>query len=180
MTLSEMIAAGIDPALALLPAKMDTPEARIMLLAIGLQESRFEHRRQLVGNPPRPVGPAKSFWQGELGGGMVRGVRLHAATRAAAAELYSARSVAANDVTIWNAIEVDDVLAAGLARLLLWSDPMPMPAAGNEEGAWALYLRTWRPGAYERGTHNERVALRTKWAGHFAAAVLEVRHARTS
>ncbi|UAN03078.1 hypothetical protein [Achromobacter mucicolens] len=180
MTLSEIIAASIDPALALLPASMDTPEARIMLLAIGLQESRFEHRRQLVGNPPRSAGPAKSFWQGELGGGMVRGVRLHVATRAAAAELYRVRGVAPNDVAIWNAIEVDDVLAAGLARLLLWSDPKPIPAAGNEEGAWALYLRTWRPGAYERGTPGERVALRTKWAGYYAAAVWEVRHACTA
>lgn len=58
MTLSEIIKTAINPALALLPATMDTPEARIMLLAIGLQESRFEHRRQLVGNPTRPAGPA--------------------------------------------------------------------------------------------------------------------------
>lgn len=100
MTLSEIIAAGINPALALLPASMDTPEARIMLLAIGLQESRFEHRRQLVGNPPRPTGPAKSFWQAEQGGGMVHGVRLHVATRAAAALLYQARGVPARDAAI--------------------------------------------------------------------------------
>ena len=85
MTLSEIIATGIDPALALLPASMDTPEARIMLLAIGLQESHFEHRRQLVGNPPGPSGPAKSLWQAEQGGGLVRGLRLHAVTSAAAA-----------------------------------------------------------------------------------------------
>ena len=65
-----------------------------MLLAIGLQESRFEHRRQLVGNPPRPIGPAMSFWQAEVGGGMVRGVRIHRATRDAAAQLYRARGVA--------------------------------------------------------------------------------------
>ncbi|AVJ29145.1 hypothetical protein [Achromobacter spanius] len=41
MTLAEIVASGINPALALLPPKMDTPEARIMLLAIGLQE--FSH-----------------------------------------------------------------------------------------------------------------------------------------
>ncbi|CAB3952649.1 hypothetical protein [Achromobacter piechaudii] len=146
MTLSEIIKTGIDPALALLPAKMDTPAARVMLLAIGLQESRFQHRRQLVGNPPRPIGPAKSFWQAEQGGGMVHGVRLHAATRAAAAALYQARGVPARDAAIWDAIENDDVLAAGLARLLLWSDPKTLPAIGDADGAWALYLRTWRPG----------------------------------
>lgn len=117
---------------------MDTPEARIMLLAIGLQESRFEHRRQLVGNPPRPTGPAKSFWQAEQGGGMVHGVRLLAVTSAAAAHLYQARGVAARDVAIWDAIEHDYVLAAGLARLLLWSDPRLLPGLGNEVAAWAL------------------------------------------
>ena len=37
----------LDPALALLPPSMDTVRARMMLLAIGLQESRFEHRRQI-------------------------------------------------------------------------------------------------------------------------------------
>ena len=33
--------------LGMLPAKMDSPEARAMLLTIGLQESRFEHRVQI-------------------------------------------------------------------------------------------------------------------------------------
>jgi len=146
MNLSEIIKKGIEPALALLPAKMDTPAARVMLLAIGLQESRFEHRRQLVGNPPRPTGPAKSFWQAEQGGGMVHGVRLHPATSAAAARLYQARGVQARDVAIWDAIEHDDVLAAGLARLLLWSDSGRLPAVGDADAAWSLYLRTWRPG----------------------------------
>lgn len=146
MTLSKIIRTGIDPALAMLPTMMDTPAARVMLLAIGLQESRFEHRRQLVGNPPRPVGPAKSFWQAEQGGGMVHGVRLHPATRAAAAALYQARGVPARDADIWEAIESDDVLAAGLARLLLWSDPGRLPTVGDADAAWALYLRTWRPG----------------------------------
>src|SRR5690606_40338324 len=65
---------AIDCALCVLPDPMDTPEARVMLLAIGFQESRFKHRRQLVGNPPRPTGPAKSFWQAEQAGGMVRGL----------------------------------------------------------------------------------------------------------
>lgn len=171
MTLDQIIKWAINPALALLPPGMDTPAARVMLLAIGLQESRFEHRRQLVGRPPRPEGPAKSFWQGEQGGGMVHGVRLHVATRAHAAELYRARSVAATDRAIWDAIEYDDVLAAGLARLLLWSDPFRLPDVGDEGGAWALYLRTWRPGAWDRGTTAQRAELRQKWAGYYQQAV---------
>lgn len=176
MDLKTIIRAAINPALALLPAKMDTPAARVMLLGIGHQESLFLHRRQLVGQPPRPEGPAKSFWQGEQGGGMVQGVRIHAATRDLAAQLYRARGVAANDAAIWNAIEFDDVLAAGLARLLLWSDPKALPAVGDEEAGWALYLRTWRPGAFTRGTPAQRAELRAKWTRNYAAAVAEVQH----
>lgn len=152
MTLDQITKRGIDPALKLLPPKMDTPEARVMLLAIGLQESRFQHRRQLVGNPPRPTGPAKSFWQGEKGGGMVSGVRTHAATKEHAATLYKARGVPANNQAIWDAIENDDVLAAGLARLLLYSDPRALPKLGDVQGAWDLYARTWRPGKPHRST----------------------------
>jgi hypothetical protein len=55
---------------------------------------------------------------------------------------------------IWNAIENDDVLAAGLARLLLYTDPQRLPALGDREGAWQLYLRTWRPGKPHRRTWN--------------------------
>ncbi|CAB3860524.1 hypothetical protein [Achromobacter denitrificans] len=162
--LQTIIRTAIDPALALLPARMDTPAARIMLLATGLQESKFKNRRQLVGNPPRPVGPAKSFWQAELGGGMVHGVRLHVATRATAAHLYQARGVPARDAAIWDAIEHDDVLAAGLARLLLWSDAWRLPAVGDVQGAWDMYIRTWRPGKPHPQT----------WGGLYAQAVAEV------
>lgn len=163
MTLAEIIKSAVNPAMALLPVDMDSQGARVMLLAIGLQESRFEHRRQLVGSPPRPVGPAKSFWQAEQGGGMVHGVRLHRSSRTPAAQLYVSRGVVPADVAIWNAIEQDDVLAAGLARLLLWTDPQPLPAEDDEEGAWQLYLRTWRPGAWERGNALQRADLRAKW-----------------
>lgn len=164
MMLDVILERALIPALQLLPGKMDSPAARVMQLAIGLQESRFEHRRQLVGNPPRPIGPAKSFWQAEQGGGMVHGVRLHVTTRAVASLLYQARGVSADDAAIWNAIEHDDVLAAGLARLLLWTDPGRMPAIGDANWAWTLYLRTWRPGKPHLPT----------WSGLYALAVAEV------
>lgn len=146
---------SIDEAFELLPEKMDSKEARLMVLAIGYQESRFEHRRQLVGNPPRPTGPAKSFWQGERGGGMVHGVRRHPSTGEYAHDLYHYRGVEPADPAIWYAIEHDDVLAAGLARLLLWSDPYKLPSIGDEDGAWKLYMRTWRPGKPHFATWSE-------------------------
>lgn len=154
----------LEQAAKLLPAKLDTVKARVMLAAIGLQESRFEHRRQLVGSPPQPTGPAKSFWQGEQGGGMVAGVRTHAATREMATHVYAARNVPPDNRAIWDAIEKDDVLAAALARLLLYSDPRSLPEIGDVEGAWQLYLRTWRPGKPHRAT----------WDALHAQAVREV------
>ncbi|MEN5117490.1 hypothetical protein ABE488_09180 [Luteimonas sp. TWI662] len=159
---------AVTPALALLSVRMDSPAARVMLLAICGQEADFRHRRQiLAGGAP---GPAKSLWQGERGGGMVHGVRGHVATQAYAAALYRARGVEPTLDAIWNAIEVDDVLAAGLARLLLWSDPRALPAVSDVQAAWELYLRTWRPGAYTGGTPAERKRLREKWAGYHRTA----------
>jgi len=66
------------------------------------------------------------------------------------------------------------VLAAGLARLLLWTDRPPLPALQDVEGGWQLYLRTWRPGAYTRGTPALRAELRAKWGRNYSAALREV------
>lgn len=166
MTLSEIRAQAIKPALALLPARMSSLEAEVMLLAIGLQESRFQHRRQLVGSPPRPTGPAKSFWQGEQGGGMVSGLlRYHDdRVRDLAVGLCAVRGVDPSSRAVWDAIEHDDVLAAGLARLLLWTDPGRLPRLGDADAAWQLYVRTWRPGKPHRST----------WADLYERALAEV------
>lgn len=139
MTLDEVIATAINPALAILPMAMDSPKARVLLLATGLQESRFEHRRQM-GN-----GPARGFWQFERGGG-VKGVFTHHASTGHLFNLCKARDVPFDIPTIWACLETDDVLAAGVARLLYYTDPKPLPAVEDAEGAWKLYLRTWRPG----------------------------------
>lgn len=150
--LKKIISEVVGPALQLLPVGMDSPKARVLLLAIALQESRFEHRRQLVGNPPKPIGPAKSFWQAEMGGGMVRGVRTHSKTASITQKILQARGVANNDADIWDAIEHDDVLACALARLLLFTDPQPLPEIGNVNGAWDTYVRVWRPGKPHRAS----------------------------
>ncbi|MFY3333355.1 hypothetical protein ACOTEH_24035 [Achromobacter xylosoxidans] len=143
MNLKTIIDNAITPALALFPASMDIPAARVMLLAIGLQESRFMYRQQIGG-------PARGFWQFEKGTratrGGVWGVYLHPASEDHLAALCKARSVACNPDSIYTALEYDDVLAAGVARLLLWTDPKALPAIGDADAGWALYLRTWRPG----------------------------------
>lgn len=143
MTLDTIVSDAITPALALLPAGMDTPGARVMLLAIGLQESRFVHRRQIGG-------PARGFWQFEKGTrasrGGVWGVYLHLASKDRLAALCKARSVSCDPDAIYAALEYDDVLAGGVAQLLLWTDPKALPPVGDADAAWSLYLRTWRPG----------------------------------
>lgn len=144
MTVSEVRASAIAPALELLPANMTSPKAEIMLLAIGLQESRFTHRRQIRG-------PARGLWQFERSGG-VAGVLRHHATRAHAVRVCDARGVAPVAEHVYQRLERDDVLAAAFARLLLWSDPLRLPAVGEISASWDLYIRTWRPGKPHRHT----------------------------
>ena len=131
---------AIRPALRLLPAPMNSREALVMLFAIGLQESRMEWRRQ-HGN-----GPARGLWQFEQGGG-VHGVMNHAASRQHAFSVLG--TLGHTDISehgVWAALETDDVLAAAFARLLLWTDPKPLPKMDNPWGAWDCYIRSWRPG----------------------------------
>lgn len=161
--ISESILDSIDAALDLLPRAMTSPQALVMLYTIGLQESKFLHRRQLVGNPPRPTGPAKGLHQFERGGGC-RGVVNHQASRYWMHRVCQARKVAFNATAIWNAMESDDVLDAAASRLLLFTDPKKLPAVDDARGAWNLYIRTWNPGKPKRDT----------WAAYHAQALLTV------
>lgn len=150
-----------------------------MALAIGLQESGFNVRRQ-YGN-----GPAASFWQMERGGG-IKGVMNHPASRVSAKVLCRARGVGFSQMEIWQAMQDDslaaDELGAGFARLLLLTDPRQLPALddpGSTEligptgaptypkGGWGYYRWNWRPGKPHPQT----------WHGHWARALAYVRSA---
>lgn len=121
-----------------LPGKFAATDATVMLLAIGLQESRFEHRQQVGG-------PARSFWQFERGGG-VRGVLTHPETAKHAQAVCTLRGIAPTAESVYARMLDDDLLGCAFARLLLYSDPKPLPAIGDAAAAWAYYLRSWRPG----------------------------------
>ena len=135
---------AINPALERLPFRMRSDEARVMLLAIGLQESEFVYRRQ------QPTGPARGLWQFELGDlktrGGVTGVLTHHISGPILRGFCIARGTPAAANPIYDALEHDYVLAAACARLLLWTDPLKMPDINDGDSAWSLYLRTWRPG----------------------------------
>lgn len=140
----------------------DTAAQRI-LLAFAAKESDLKERAQIISGGPG-AGPARSFWQGELTGGMVKGVMgfYKPEIPAAARRLCEAASVRYEAQAIWRAIEGHDLLAYGLARLLLRTDPPAIPQ--TEEGAWACYAdRLWRPGK----------PLKAKWPKAWAAAVAE-------
>lgn len=145
MDLSAVITKIINPGLALLPLAMDSEKAIVELLTIGQQESRFEYRRQM-GN-----GPARGFWQFERGGG-VRGVMQHHTTTGHAHRLCAELGVAWDAAAIWTALETNDLLACGFARLLLYSDPKKLPSVWDADAGWDLYARTWRPGKPHRET----------------------------
>lgn len=158
MNLDQVIAQILNPGLALLPMSMDSPKARLMLLTIGQQESKFQDRAQVLNGGGK--GPARGFWQFERGGG-VKGVMNHHATTGHAHRLCADRGVDWDAAVIWAKLETDDLLACGFARLLLFSDPKPLPSFDDVEGAWELYAkRTWRPGK----PHPET------WPGYHAAA----------
>lgn len=169
MTPRDIRLGPIAEALLLLPAKMTSVVAELQLLTSTLQEDPEQRRRQW------PTGPARGLWQFELGTensrGGVWGIFLHDASRAPLRDLCAALGVAFEPVAIYNRLQHDDLLAAGCARLLLYTDPHKLPALGEVDAARELYLRTWRPGAYANGTAEKRAELRQKWAMNYAIAL---------
>jgi hypothetical protein len=153
--LDTIIRSVLDPALALLPPAMDKPKARVMLLAIGLQESRFMYRAQKIAGQPYLKGPARGYWQMERGGGVI-GVMTHPATNEYAHALCGTRGVPFDSVLVHARLEDDDILAAAFARLLLWADRQPLPALdASHDDAWSCYVRNWRPGKPRRESWDE-------------------------
>lgn len=130
----------IEPAMLLLPERMDSAAARVLMLAICGQEARWLHRRQIGG-------PAHGLWQFEKGGG-VKGVLTHPASRDLAVAVCTERGLSNGTLvqSAYDALPDDDVLAACFARLLLWTDPRALPKIGAKQEAWDYYLRNWRPG----------------------------------
>lgn len=141
---------AVIPALRLLGDKMDSPEARVAIIAIMAQESALKHRYQIVHGDNMGKGPARGLAQFECGTkssrGGVWGVYLHRATHEKLRLFCRERDVNFDPRAIWGQLEHDDILAAGVARLLLWTDSEALPEVGDKSGMWEYYLRNWRPG----------------------------------
>lgn len=167
---SQVLTQVIVPTLHhLLPAKFDSTAARVQLLATTGQESNLATRSQTGG-------PAHGLWQAEQGGS-IHGVLTNKATSQYARSVCMLLAVAPVESDVYAGLLVSDELACAFARLTLWADPHPLPDLDDEEGAWQCYLRNWRPGAYTRGTDDERAKLRHRWHGNYGAAIAAVTRA---
>ena len=159
MTPAEFVTKVIEPGASFLEAMTGTTSprpARRWLLAVSMQESALAHRFQVLANGA--AGAARGWWQFEQGGG-VAGVLRHATSRPRILVCCDAMGVRAEPAALWRAIEGNDLLAYACARLLLLTDPGPVPE--TEGAAWACYAdRLWRPGK----PHPD------KWPGNWDAA----------
>ena len=160
-TPAEFLRECVNPGLALLPPRLDTLPARVWLTTIALQEAGegktaetrvVAHRWQVVDlKRPEKKGPARSVLQFELGTrkskGGVWGVFLHAASKGLLQMVCDNRGVAFEPEAIWLAMESDDALAVAVGRLLMLTDPYPLPEPLDAAGGWDMYAyRLWRPG----------------------------------
>lgn len=156
---------ALNDAIAILGDKYGSTEAKLEVLAIGGQESKYLVRRQVVKKNGKLVleGPATSFWQFEQGGG-VAGVLRHESSAVLARRLCAVRGITPLAADVWSALEHDDVLGAGFARLLLLTDSGRLPKIGDAEAGWATYVKNWRPGKPHKDA----------WPASYAAALKEV------
>lgn len=128
---------AVEPGLSLLPGYMTSDCAKIWLMTIAGQETNLQARAQKVAKGPPP---ALGFWQFEQAG--------------VDAVLRSQAKLAQGILETWDipvseahaALQYNDPVACAFARLLLWSDPAPLPLASDTAAGWNAYLKTWRPG----------------------------------
>lgn len=162
--------ADIEAGLALLPEPLRSLDAKVQLYATSIQENPTRAPRQIIKKDGKlqPIGPAAGDYQFEKTGG-IRGLLnfKSESVQSLLTSVCAARQVLRTVDGLFDAIQRDPVLAAALARLLYFTDAGALPKAGAEQYAWDVYLRTWRPGAYER----DPKGLRAKWSKSYAEAM---------
>lgn len=148
---------SIHEACLVMDKRLRSPLADRMLVAVALQESGLRHRCQVGDGGLYLQTLARGWWGFERGGGVV-GVMIHDKTARMASVLCQHCRVFFDDDSIHDAIAWQDVLAAGFARLLLYTVPAALPRTEGE--AWQQYLDAWRPGKPRPET----------WPGHWQTA----------
>jgi len=164
VTPRECLAHVIRPACALAGPRFVDPRAEVALLAIALQETGLATRRQQGG------GPGRGYVQFERAG--IAGVLTHSASAVAARALLRTLAYPATitPAEVHGAVEHNDLLCLGLARLLLFTVPAPLPALGDRDETWSQYVAAWRPGAVTGGG-SRAAAARRRWTTNYAKAL---------
>lgn len=108
-----------------------------MLLCIGLQESNLVFTTQIRG-------PARGYWGFEIES--CANVLAHNLSEPLAIQLCVHEKVDPNPNAVYTALATHPNLAVGFARLLLETDPSPLPKLGNRDEAWDYYCNLWKPG----------------------------------
>jgi hypothetical protein len=124
-----------------------------MLVAIGYQESKFTARVQIGG-------PARGFWQFEMGG--INAVMKPDANKVLIAAVGKTLAYPFGQLTPYGcqtAITHNDVMAAVFARLLLWNVTAPLPKRDQPDEGLRQYLQAWRPGKPKQDTWPDAWAL---------------------
>jgi len=138
----------LPAALKFFPANYSSKEARAEILTIGLQESDFVHRQQLIGSKAHwwlsINGPATGFQQFELVG--VTEVLRNPATRQRALYVCDLFGYPPEPSVIHKALVHNDLLGAVWSRLALWRVREPLAKENNPEEGWRQYIQIWAPG----------------------------------
>ena len=144
MTPGRLLNTAIYPALSELSALgiPSSPEAARFMLAIALQEAGLKHRRQVVSGGAEN-GPAVSFWQGELTGGLID-MLARPATKQRMLAICEMYNVTPTPAGMWEAIRYQDIVAAAAARLLIYTLPSTLPV--DDLAGWGQYKKAWAPG----------------------------------
>ena len=163
MTPERLLNTAIYPALSDL-SKLGIPaskEAARVILAIALQESGLKHRRQVVSGGAEN-GPAVSFWQGELTGGLID-MLARPATKPRMLAICEMYNVTPTPAGLWEAIRYQDIVAAAAARLLIYTLPKVLPA--DDIAGWEQYKKAWAPGKPKPDTWPANWALASATVG---------------
>lgn len=129
-------------ALLCFPEPMQSASAALVSVATALQETGGRTRVQL------PSGAGRGFWQQQ------QNFIADVASNPASARLYvhvcERLGVPQAPRKLYGRLTSNDTLGAALFRLGLWCDPAPLPAVGDINGAWDLYVRVQQPGKPSR------------------------------
>lgn len=137
MTPEYALSLVIRPVLSWMGSRYSSVDAERMMLAIGIQESGFRHRRQVVST--YEYGPARGWWQFERPG-------VAEALSDDRHDLVMRLGLPADLRKLHEIIEWSEIGATVCARLLLWGEPEPLPSPEACDEGWRQYINRWKPG----------------------------------